>query len=131
MKNIWLSIKKNPQNSQLILIVACLYVLNNNYFKSNTDGILQYFMICYFNDLIAPILLLSYANILLISINYELKQVKWIILLGIGAGLFWEFSAPLFKTSSTTDINDLYMYTLGSFLYWCIVYGFRKQKQIL
>lgn len=130
MKNIWVSVNKKPLNLVLILAVLCLYVLNNYYFKHNTEGHLQYFMVCYFNDLLAPISLISYTNILLISIHYELKKISWIVLLGFVSGLIWEFSAPFFKTSSTTDIIDLFIYMLGAFLYWLMNHFFQTKDSL-
>ena len=78
-------------------------------------------MICHFNDLICPVFLLSYSNLLLITVNKEIRRLKWLMMLGISSGLVWEFVAPIIKTTSTTDAVDLFFYTLGSGLYWCII----------
>ena len=120
MTNIIYSIKKRPINIWLIIIVVCLYGLNNHYLKSITTGDIQYFMICYFNDLICPILLLSYTNILLISIDQEMKRAQTILLFGFCAGIAWELISPLIKSSTTTDLMDIFIYTGGSLFYWCM-----------
>ena len=131
MTKIWTSIKRKPLNLLLILVVICMYFLNNFYFKYRTEGIVKYFLVCYLNDLIAPILLISYANILLISINYEINKIQWIIFLGFGAGLLWEFVAPFYRTSATTDFIDLCFYVLGSIIYWCMNTFFRLDKEFI
>lgn len=123
VKKIVLSIKEKPVNLILIIMVLCLYLLNNKYLKPCTEGIIQQFFICYFNDLICPLLFISYSNMLLISINKEIKRFKWIMFFGFCSGLVWEFIAPLLNPMSVTDIVDLLFYTLGAFFYWGIIKG--------
>lgn len=132
MKNkIILSIKTRPINLVLILIVMFLYFCNNIFLKSNTTGMVHYFFISHFNDLICPLFFISYANILLISIGKELRKLRWIMLFGLCSGLVWEFWAPILKASSVTDILDLFFYLIGAFLYWCIInlYLFFKERR--
>lgn len=121
MKKILISVKSNPINLILMVIVFILYFFNNIILKKYTNGLIQYFFICYFNDLICPLLFFSYSNILLISVNKELKSLKWIMLMGLCSGLIWELFAPIIKSSSVTDIVDLIAYLFGTFLYWCII----------
>ena len=123
-----LSIKEKPINLVLMVLVICLYLLNNLIFKQQTTGIIQYFMICHFNDLICPMFFLSYSNVLLISINREMTNLKELIIFGFCAGVVWEFFAPLIKASSTPDIVDLICYLLGTTLYWWIQRSFQIIK---
>lgn len=125
-----MSVKLKPINLILIIGVLILYFLNNFVFKKYTSGLIQHFFICYFNDLICPLLFFSYSNILLISINMELKKLKWIMLMGLCSGLIWELFAPLIKSSSVTDIVDLIAYLFGTFLYWCIIKIIQGGKHI-
>jgi hypothetical protein len=118
------SIRAKPINLVLIVIVLCLYFLNNNLLKFLTNGLVQYFMICHFNDFICPLFFLAYSNLLLITVRREISQFKWLMLFGFCSGLVWEFFAPVIKPSTTTDIMDLLFYTLGTALYWCIVQAF-------
>lgn len=127
MRKILISIKKKPINLVLICIVLCLYFLNNLYLKENTSGLLQKFLICHFNDFICPLFFVSYSNLLLITVNRELKKLKWIMLFGLCSGLVWEFFAPVIKPSSVTDFLDLFFYSMGTFLYWIIVKIFSKE----
>lgn len=52
MKKIITSIKQKPINLILIVIVLFLYTLNNLFLKKYTQGIIQLFLRCHFNDLI-------------------------------------------------------------------------------
>ena len=130
MQKIIGSIKKKPINLVLMIIVLFLYFLNNTYLKVHTVGFVQKFLICHFNDLICPLFFVAYSNLLLISVNRELKKLKWIMIFGFCSGLIWEFVAPLIKPSSVTDILDLLFYTLGTFLYWCIYKLFPDRRMI-
>jgi len=121
MKKILLSIREKPINLILIIIVSILYVFNNVYLKKHTMGIIQKFFICHFNDFICPLLFISYSNLLLITVDKELKKLRWILLFGLCSGLIWEFFAPVIKPSSITDVVDLVFYIMGTFLYWCII----------
>ena len=130
MKKIIKSILKKPINLLLIIIVSCLYFLNNAYFKAHTSGIVQYFMICHFNDFICPLFFLSYSNLLLISVEKEIKKFRWLILFGFCSGLIWEFLAPVFKPTATTDVMDLVFYTLGTTLYYFFSKKFTCRRDI-
>ncbi len=121
MQKILMSIKQKTINLVLMCVVTCLYLLNNIYLKANTGGMLQKFMICHFNDFICPLFFISYSNLLLITINKELKELKWIILFSLCSAFVWEFFAPIIKPSSVTDFLDIIFYTLGACLYWCII----------
>lgn len=130
MKKILISVKSNPINLILMVIVFVLYFFNNIILKKYTNGLIQYFFICYFNDLICPLLFFSYSNMLLISVNKELKSLKWIMLMGLCSGLIWELFAPIIKSSSVTDIVDLIAYLFGTFLYWCIIKLYKGGKYV-
>ena len=85
-------------------------------------------MICYLNDLICPLFFVSYSNLLLITINKEIKKLKWLIIFGFCSGLVWEFVAPIIKPHAVKDIVDIIFYLLGTFLYWCIIKLFTKER---
>jgi hypothetical protein len=128
VREIITSMKRKPINPVLIGIVLCLYFLNNKFIKAHTDGLLQYFMICHFNDFICPLFFMAYSNLLLISVNREIKHFKWLMLFGFCSGLIWEFFAPVIKPSTTTDIIDVIFYCLGTALYWCIIKVFPGRR---
>lgn len=102
----------------LLPSVILLYTLNNCFGKRYTHGILRGFLVCHFNDLICPLCLFSYANILLFFVGRRLTRFWEILLFGLLAGLIWETLTPVFKPSSVSDPKDLLAYLCGSFLYW-------------
>ena len=129
MKKIFQSIKQKPINLVLMILVLFFYFLNNIFLKVYTYGIVQKFLISHFNDFMCPLFFIAYSNLLLISVNREMKKLKWIMIFGFCSGLIWEFIAPLIKPSSVTDILDLLFYTLGTFLYWCIIKLFPDRRK--
>ena len=121
MHLILTSIKQKPINLILMAIVLCLYFLNNTVFKFCTRGIIQEFMICYFNDFICPLFFISYSNLLLITVNKEIKAYKSLLIFGFCAGVVCEFFAPIIKATATADFVDVVFYILGTSLYWYII----------
>ena len=121
MNQLIYSIKKRPLNIVLICVVAVLYVVNNLCFKILLPYNMRWFFICYFNDLICPLLFLAYCNILLLSVNKEMTNLKTLFFVGLAVGVVWEFGAPILKTTSTTDMMDIVCYVGGSIIYWFLL----------
>ena len=121
MKKLAASARFRPVNPVLMAAVLVLYFLNNRWFKAHTDGPVQYFMICHFNDLICPLFFLAYSNLLLLTVGRELRKIHWVLLFGLCSGLIWEFFAPVIKPTATADPWDLLFYLIGTGLYWCIL----------
>jgi hypothetical protein len=122
MKKIRESIKENPKDAILLVLIPVLYFTNNSVIKAHTAGLLHIFFVCYFNDLMAPLFLLSYSNILLWTVNKRCLKLKYIVAFCLTAGFVWEFLAPCFKEGSVTDPLDLLCYVLGGILYWGIMH---------
>jgi len=129
MKRIFLIIKKRPMNAVLVGLALILYFCNNYFFKKITVGRLNFFMICYFNDLICPLFFLAYTNILLLSIGKELTKIKWILSYMFFIGMFWELIAPIFNKDAVTDVWDLGFYMCGSLIYWMLMKYFQNKPQ--
>lgn len=129
MHKIVKSIKQRPLNMVLISVVLVLYILNNNCFKSHTTGMIRYFLVCYFNDLICPLLFFSYANLLLLTVDKEITQLWLTCLIGLCASCFWEFGAPYIKSTAITDPIDIAFYLTGSVIYWCILYSTQEKNR--
>lgn len=108
-------------NPGLILLTIVLYVVNNLFFKWKTHGWIQIFFISYFNDLICPLLFLSYVNILMMTTGKEIKRLSVLLLLALVASLVWEFVAPIVKPTSVTDLIDIVCYLVGSVVYWLLM----------
>lgn len=127
MKKIVESIKKRPINLFLIIFVLCAYWINNYFLKVHCTGILKLFFVCYFNDLICLLFFFSYANLLLITVNREISKLRYYILISLCTSCVWEFIAPLLKSSSTTDVNDIVCYLIGGIFYWLILTIIKKK----
>lgn len=105
---------------QLIFIIMILYMLNKIYFIHNTTGNIQMFCQCYFNDLLAPVFLLSLIVIMFGMLELEIKQYYLFILIGMIAGLCWEYIIPMIKQSSISDVNDLICYFIGINIFYIL-----------
>lgn len=108
----------------LMLMILLLYCMNRFWFTVSTDGWIQYICRCHVNDLLAPLFILNFAYICLKEAGYEMKSYIVILLIGMSAAFCWEYVIPLIKSSSVTDVYDLFSYFIGTNLYYVI------QKQI-
>lgn len=95
-----------------MLSAILLYLINQKLLKK-TQNI---FFIGYFNDLLAPILLLAFSDLLLSFQKEELK-IKQIYIFIIVCSILWEFIVPLYKKNSVCDLLDIVMYLLGASIY--------------
>ena len=129
MEKLVESIRKRPINLVLLIFVISAYLLNNLFLKEHSRGFLWLFFVCYFNDLICPLLFFSYANILLIMIGREIEHLWLICLISLCTSCVWEFIAPLMKPSSTTDPLDVLCYTIGGIVYWGILHYFKNKDK--
>lgn len=84
----------------------------------------NYFMSCYFNDLVCPFILLSYTNILFSDTKYQLKKITTIVLYCFVCGLLWEFAS--LNPNSVADFNDIICYVSGGIVYWILKYKLVK-----
>lgn len=75
---------------------------------------------CYFNDLLAPVFLLSLIVIMFGMLELEIKQYYLFILIGMIAGLCWEYIIPMIKQSSISDVNDLICYFIGINIFYIL-----------
>lgn len=107
----------------LAILLLCLLAYSTNQYivKHITDNI---FLHCYFNDMLAPPILLSATNIF-ISLTPKhsflfITPVK-IISITMGAGLFWELVTPTYRIDSVADSSDLVAYLIGGLLYYLII----------
>ena len=120
MRKLFDSIKKRPINLCMIIFTALFYLLNNAVFKFMTYGSLQLYFVCYFNDMICPLLFLPYVNILLLTRGREMCKLHHMLLLCFASGIIWEVLAPVLKPSAKADVWDMFFYLLGGSIYWGI-----------
>lgn len=69
-------------------------------------------MQCYFNDILAGILLNAIAQIMLTNKGFKYTPYRGLYLT-IVAGIFWEYITPLFNSRSISDPLDIVAYLTG------------------
>jgi len=121
--------RKDYRIINLSIFITCiiLYGFNTIIFSSINNYNLHYFFSSYFNDLLAPLLLFSYINIILSLIDKKMYSLKYLILIIILSSFVWEFIAPIFKPNSISDPIDILFYFIGTMVYW-IIYKMWNQK---
>lgn len=115
----------------IIILVLCggLYWFNRLWLTGVTSGVLQWFLICYFNDILAGLVLPAVASILLLLAGRPALRRWWpTALLLLGAGLIWECIAPLWKEGAVFDWWDFAAYQLGGLLYLIFCNCIHRQK---
>ena len=95
----------------LIWICLLLYLFNNLWLKQNSEGSLWYFSVSHFNDVLAPIVILSIAGIALLLTGRQLLKLWHILLITLACGVFWELGGTL-------DPADFPFYFAGGLLFW-------------
>lgn len=130
MKSFRQAIFERKINIYCIAFAICVYIINKTILIPNTLGKIGLFCKCYLNDLVCPLFFLGYCQILLIWVNFEMKSYKAIIILGIVAGVIWEFFAPMINHKSVTDYFDLLCYFVGSLLFAILYCKKGKRNQI-
>lgn len=69
-------------------------------------------MKCYFNDILAGILLNAIAQIMLTNKGFKYTPYRGLCLTLV-AGIFWEYITPLFNSRSISDPLDIVAYLTG------------------
>lgn len=108
------------ENLSIFIIGVILYLLNTLIFSNLSNFKLNYFFTSYFNDLIAPLLLFAYINLLLSLINKKVYSLKYLIIIILSCSFAWEYLVLFFKPNSVSDPIDVLFYILGTLTYWII-----------
>lgn len=116
----WDSVWKYKANPLCMMITIILYLMNQIVFKKCFVGEVGYFCNCFFNDLICQLFFLPYVQIFLIWVEREIRSYIGFLIVGMTAGLIWEFFAPLINAKAVTDIYDLICYLVGVHIYYVI-----------
>lgn len=109
------------ENFLIFIISVLLYVLNTLIFSNLNYSTIHYFFSCYFNDLLAPILLFSYINLLLSLLDKKIYSLKYLIIIIMSCSFVWESLILSFKPTSVSDPIDVSFYVLGTLIYWIIL----------
>jgi hypothetical protein len=108
------------ENFLIFIICALLHVLNLLIFSNISNSTLHYLFSCYFDDLLAPLLLFSYINILLSFYNKKIYSLKYLITFILLVSIVWEYLIGFIKPNSVSDPLDILAYILGTLIYWMI-----------
>ena len=108
-------------NCLCIIISLLIYVLHKCILIGTVEGVLGCFSQCYLNDLLAPLFFLPVCSFVLRWAGCKSLNFFVIILLGISAGIVWEYIAPLINPNATTDPFDLMCYFIGTVGYYILM----------
>lgn len=108
------------ENLMIFIISILMYVLNTLIFSKITYFQLNYFFNCYFNDLLAPILLFSYINLLLSILRKKIYSLKYLVIIILLCSIAWEYLIIFFKPHSVPDPIDILFYIFGTVIYWLL-----------
>jgi hypothetical protein len=111
---------KRFENFSIFIISVLLYLLNRFIILNINNSIIHYFFSGYFDDLLAPILLFSYINILLSFYNKKIYSLKYLIISILIVSIVWEYLIVFIKPTSVSDPIDVIFYVLGTLIYWII-----------
>lgn len=132
MKRFIDSIKKRPMNLVIMFVVSFLYFFNNFFIKSHTDGLARLFFVCFFNDILCPIVITAFINFIAVAFGKELKRFALMMFLVFLVGVIWESFAHLIMPRAVKDPLDMLCYMFGGLIYWGlqkILYG--KEETVL
>lgn len=106
------------ENFAIFIICTLLHVLNVFILSNINNYGLNYFFSGYFDDLLAPLLLFSYINILLSFYNKKMYSLKYLIIFILMVSIVWEYIIIFIKPTSVTDPVDVLFYVFGTLIYW-------------
>lgn len=105
-------------NNKKILVVIVfsfvLYILNKTILINISKGSLNYFLRCYFNDLLCPFIFLGLCKLIFFMANIRFNSYLEYLSLIIIAAIVWEYVIPFVRKESISDILDLMMYMIGA-----------------
>lgn len=107
----------------LIIIVCVLSCIINKRCLGFTEGIVNWFLSCYYNDIVGAIAFSAYCDI--ISSNsmvqkYKINKLWKLEIILLICGLFWEYITPIIRTDTVSDIFDILAYLSGGIVFWLV-----------
>lgn len=107
------------------------YLINRAFRNGVGEGALKYFLCCYFNDIVGSVTFMSLTNIILLLLGFRgINKLLYIEALLLGAGIFWEYAAPLFRSDTVSDPFDILAYLLGGMIYRLAVVRRKNSEEI-
>lgn len=118
------------ENILIFTVCVLLYLLNIHIFSNLNNYEIHYFFTGYFDDIMAPLLLFSYINLLLSLRNEEIYSLKYLIIIIIVCSFVWEYLVLFVKPTTVSDPVDILCYFLGTLIYWIIYKNWIQNKSI-
>ena len=113
------SFEKNNRNFRVYNIIIFIVSLGLYYFNNHFLHDLNWFLMFYFNDFLAIVVVLSFLNIVY---PYKLTNLWLIIIVTILASFVWEYLALFIKPGSIFDIFDIISYFGSMLIYLTLLY---------
>lgn len=115
-------LRKCYRFENILIFITCvlLYGLNELIFLNISYYQLNYFFSSYLNDLIAPLLLFSYINLILSFIQRKIYSLKSLLLIILLCSFLWEYLILYIKVGTVSDPVDVFFYVIGTLIYWAI-----------
>ena len=109
---------KTKINTIVILISVFLYLLNRLLLKDIAEGLIHWFLVCYWNDITGAIAFSAFVHS--IVFHYSKKEIHICALIAIllACGIFWEIITPFFRKNSVCDFWDIVAYESGGIIYY-------------
>ena len=113
------SFEKNNRDFRVYNLIIFIVSLGLYYFNNHFLHDLNWFLMFYFNDFLAIVVLLSFLNIVY---PYKLTNLWLIIIVTILASFVWEYLALFIKPGSIFDIFDIISYFGSMLIYLTLLY---------
>ena len=113
------SFEKNNMDFRIYNLIIFIVSLGLYYFNKHFLHDLNWFLMFYFNDFLAIVVLLSFLNIVY---PYKLTNLWLIIIVTILASFVWEYLALFIKPGSIFDIFDIISYFGSMLIYLTLLY---------
>lgn len=108
------------ENISIFAFSALLHLMNKYVFLNINNSTIHYFFSCFFDDLLAPLLLFSYINLLLSIYGKKIYTLKFLIVFILIVSVVWEYLIVYIKPTSVSDPLDVLFYVTGTIIYWII-----------
>jgi len=80
-------------------------------------GWLQWFLICYFNDILAGVFIVAVVDLYFLMVHLRRLTAKEMVMLLFFCGVIWEGFAPMLKPTAVFDWWDFIAYQVGGLVY--------------
>lgn len=117
-----MAIRQKNFNICIFCCAVLAYFFNELFLKKYTSGAVLYFFVCYFNDILAGVLMLSFTNYLLVCSKHSLiSSFLHIIIFILICSVFWEFAHTFLPTGGIFDPYDFVAYSFGGIFYFILL----------